>query len=62
MNGLKAAELLVKLLPNVGIILSTAHEFPDVDRLLREVGIHAAVPKDRIATHLIYAETIVTPE
>jgi two-component system nitrate/nitrite response regulator NarL len=62
MNGLKAAELLVKLLPNISIIILTAHEFPEVDRLLREVGIHAVVPKDKAATHLIpQAEMLVFP-
>jgi len=53
MNGLEAAPLLIKILPNVWIILLTTHEIPEVHRLLREVGIHAVVPKSKAATHLI---------
>jgi two-component system, NarL family, nitrate/nitrite response regulator NarL len=53
MNGLEAAPLLTKILPNVWIILFTAHEFPEVHRLSREVGIHAVVPKSKVSTHLI---------
>lgn len=53
MNGLEAAPLLVKILPNVWIILFTAHDGPEVDRLSRAVGIHAVVPKSKASTHLI---------
>jgi two-component system, NarL family, nitrate/nitrite response regulator NarL len=53
MNGFEAARLLIQILPNVWIILFTAHEFPEVYRLLREVGIHAVVPKSKATTHLI---------
>jgi CheY-like chemotaxis protein len=60
MNGFEAARLLIKILPNVWIILFTAHEFPEVHRLLREVGIHAVVPKSKASTHLIpQAEALV---
>ena len=38
MNGLEAAPLLIKILPNVWIILLTTHEIPEVDRLLQEGG------------------------
>jgi two-component system nitrate/nitrite response regulator NarL len=62
MNGLEAAPLLVKVLPNVWIILLTAHEFPQIHRLLREKGIHAVVPKDEAHTHLIpQAESLIYP-
>jgi len=62
MNGLEAAPLLIKLLPNAWIILLTAHEFPEVHRLLREVGIHAVVPKSKANTHLIpQAESLIYP-
>jgi DNA-binding NarL/FixJ family response regulator len=59
MNGLEAAPLLIKILPDVWIILFTDHEFPEVQRLAREVGIHAVVPKSKASTHLIaQAETL----
>jgi DNA-binding NarL/FixJ family response regulator len=62
MNGLEAAPLLIKVLPNVWIILLTAHEFPEVQRLLRETGIHAVVPKTKADTHLIaQAESLIYP-
>jgi two-component system, NarL family, nitrate/nitrite response regulator NarL len=62
MNGLEAAPLLIKILPNVWIILLTAHEFPEVHRLLREAGIHAVVPKSKASTHLIsQAEALIYP-
>ena len=62
MNGLEAAPLLIKVLPNVWIILLTAHEFPQIHRLLREKGIHAVVPKDQADTHLIpQAESLIYP-
>jgi len=53
MNGLDAAKLLRKILPEAWIILLTAHEFPEVEKLLRESGIHAVVPKSKASTHLI---------
>jgi two-component system, NarL family, nitrate/nitrite response regulator NarL len=60
MNGLEAARLLTEILPNAWIILLTAHEFPEVYRLLREVGIHAVVPKSEMSTRLIpQAEALV---
>jgi DNA-binding NarL/FixJ family response regulator len=62
MNGLEAAPLLIKILPNVWNILLTAHEIPEVHRLLREAGIHAVVPKSKASTHLIpLAESLVYP-
>lgn len=62
MNGLEAAPLLIKLVPNVWIILLTAHEFPELQRLLAELGIHAVVPKSKTSTHLIpQAESLVYP-
>src|ERR1700722_9007358 len=62
MNGLEAAPLLIKILPNVWIILLTTHEIPEVNRLLREVGIHAVVPKMNAFTQLIaQAESLVYP-
>jgi two-component system, NarL family, nitrate/nitrite response regulator NarL len=53
MNGLEAAPLLIKILPNVWLILLTAHDGPEVDRLSHVAGIHAVVPKSKASTHLI---------
>jgi two-component system nitrate/nitrite response regulator NarL len=62
MNGLDAAPRLIKLLPDVCIILFTSHEFPEVHKLSQEVGIHAVVPKSKASTHLIpQAESLVYP-
>jgi DNA-binding NarL/FixJ family response regulator len=60
MNGLEAAPLLIKILPNVWLILFTAHDGPEVSRLSRAAGIHAVVPKSNAVSHLIaQAEALV---
>jgi DNA-binding NarL/FixJ family response regulator len=60
MNGLEAAPLLIKLLPKVRLILFTSHYLPEVEHLSRAAGIHAVVPKHKVATHLIpQAEALV---
>jgi DNA-binding NarL/FixJ family response regulator len=60
MNGLDAAPLLIKILPNVWLIMFTAHEGPEVQRLSRGAGIHAVVSKSNAVTHLIaQAEALV---
>ena len=62
MNGLEAAPLLIKLLPNVWLILLTAHELPEVQRASEKAGIHAVVLKSNASTHLIpQAEALVYP-
>ncbi len=53
MNGLQAAPLLIKALPNVWLILFTSHDAPELDRLSQEAGIHAVVPKHKGPTVLI---------
>jgi DNA-binding NarL/FixJ family response regulator len=53
MNGFEAAPLLVKILPNVWLILLTTHDFPELYGLARSAGIHAVVPKSKAVTHLI---------
>jgi DNA-binding NarL/FixJ family response regulator len=53
MNGLEAAPLLIKILPNVWLILLTTHDFPELDQIARSAGIHAVVPKSKAVTHLI---------
>ena len=52
MNGLEAAPLLIKILPNVWLILLTTHEFPQLYPLARSAGIHAVVSKSKAVTHL----------
>ena len=60
MNGLEAAPLLIKILPNVWLILLTAHDGPEVDRLSHSAGINAVVPKSKASTHLIpQAEALI---
>lgn len=60
MSGLEAAPLLIKALPHVWLILFTAYNGPEVERLSRAAGIHAVVPKNKAVTHLIaQAEALV---
>jgi len=60
MNGLEAAPLLIKILPNVWIILFSNHDGPEVQRLSRDAGIHAVVHKSKVTTHLIpQAEALI---
>ena len=61
MSGLEAAPRLLKILPNVWLILFTAHDGPEVQRLSRAAGIHAVIPKSNAVTHLIaQAEALTT--
>ena len=53
MNGFEAAPLLIKILPNVWLILLTTHEYPELSQVARAAGIHAIVPKTMAVTHLI---------
>lgn len=53
MNGLEAAPLLIKLLPNVCLIMFTTHDFPQLFQLARSAGIHAVVSKSKAVTHLV---------
>jgi two-component system, NarL family, nitrate/nitrite response regulator NarL len=48
MNGLQAAPLLIKALPNVWIILFTSHHAPELEILSRVAGIHAIVSKNKV--------------
>jgi len=60
MNGIEAAPLLIQIIPNVWLILFTLHDSPDLQRLSREAGIHAVVPKTKASTHLIpQAEALI---
>ena len=53
MNGLESAPLLRSLLPDVQMILFTAHDGPEVNRLSGEAGIRAVVSKSQAADKLI---------
>jgi len=53
MNGLDAAPLLRKVVPDARIILFTVQEGPEVERLARAAGIHAVVAKSQAASKLI---------
>lgn len=60
MNGLEAAPLLIKILPNVWLVLFSSHDLPEVERLSQAAGIHAVVPKHKATTHLIpQAEALI---
>jgi two-component system, NarL family, nitrate/nitrite response regulator NarL len=52
MNGLEAAAILLQAVPDVRMILFTAHNGPEVSRLSRAAGIHAIVTKSQ-STQLI---------
>jgi DNA-binding NarL/FixJ family response regulator len=60
MNGLEAAPLLFKILPNVRIILFTSHDWHELHRLARGAGIHAVVPKGSASQLIKHAEALVT--
>jgi DNA-binding NarL/FixJ family response regulator len=61
MNGLEAAPHLLKILPHVWLILFSAHNGPEVERLSKAAGIHAVVLKSKAVTHLIaQAEALVS--
>jgi DNA-binding NarL/FixJ family response regulator len=53
MTGLEAAPVLRKVLPHARLILFTAHDGLEVNRLSVEAGIHAVVPKSQAASKLI---------
>jgi two-component system nitrate/nitrite response regulator NarL len=61
MNGLEAAPLLIKILPDVWIILFSMYDYPDILRASKAAGIHAVVAKSKASTHLIpQAEALVS--
>jgi DNA-binding NarL/FixJ family response regulator len=53
MNGLDAAPLLRKLLPNARIILFTVQEGREIERLARAAGANSLVSKHQAASGLI---------
>jgi two-component system, NarL family, nitrate/nitrite response regulator NarL len=53
MNGLQAAALLMKMLPDVRIVLFTSYDGPEVHRQAQMAGIHAVISKSQASTMLI---------
>jgi len=53
MNGLNAAPLIKKLLPDTPIILFTQEQASEVERLAQAAGIDAVVSKDQVASELV---------
>jgi DNA-binding NarL/FixJ family response regulator len=53
MNGLEAAPILLKKLPNVIVILLTNYAGDAMEAPAREAGIHAVVSKQQASTHLM---------
>lgn len=61
MNGLEAAVLLIKMLPNIRLVLFTAHDGPEVERQAKMAGIHAVVSKSGSAAALVLqAQALMT--
>jgi DNA-binding NarL/FixJ family response regulator len=62
MNGLEAAPALRKVAPKARLILLTAHNGPEVDRLSQAAGLHAVIPKSEAAFRLIeQAQALLSP-
>jgi DNA-binding NarL/FixJ family response regulator len=60
MNGLEAAPQLIKILPQVWLILFTSHDWPELYQAARSAGIHAVVLKDTASARLIaQAEALI---
>jgi DNA-binding NarL/FixJ family response regulator len=53
MNGLDAAPILLKKLPNVILILFFNYPASVMEAAARDAGIHAVVPKHQASTHLM---------
>ena len=53
MNGLEAAPILLKKLPNVIVILFATYAASVMEAPAREAGIHAVVTKQQASTHLM---------
>jgi|SRR5579862_532949 len=62
MNGLEAAALLIKMLPEVRIVLFTAHDGPEVERQAKMAGIHAVVSKNHGSPTLVTQAKALTAE
>jgi DNA-binding NarL/FixJ family response regulator len=53
MNGLEAAPLLLEIIPTVILVLFTNYAHESLEGPARSAGIHAVVPKNQAATHLM---------
>jgi DNA-binding NarL/FixJ family response regulator len=62
MNGLEAAALLIKMLPEVRLVLFTAHDGPEVERQAKMAGIHAVVSKNHGSPTLVAQAKALTAE
>lgn len=61
MNGLEAARLLKKILPQVPVIMLTAHENAFSDLVARAAGISAVISKENSMTLVSQARTLLNP-
>ncbi|HXN25233.1 MAG TPA: response regulator transcription factor [Candidatus Dormibacteraeota bacterium] len=61
MNGLEAARLLKKILPEVPVIMLTAHENAFSDLVARAAGISAVVSKDNSMNLVSQARVLLNP-
>ena len=62
MNGLEAAVPLRKILPNARLMLFTAHDGPEVQRLADMAGIHVVVAKSQAATLIAQAQALMAEQ
>lgn len=61
MNGLEAARLLKKILPDVPVIMLTAHENAFSELVARAAGISAVVSKENSMTLVRQARNLLNP-
>jgi DNA-binding NarL/FixJ family response regulator len=53
MNGLEAARILLQMFPTVVLVLFTNYATESLEEHARRAGIHAVVPKNQAARHLM---------
>lgn len=61
MNGLEAARLLKKILPEVPVIMLTAHENAFSDLVARAAGVSAVISKENSRDLVTQARTLLNP-
>jgi len=62
MNGLQAAPVLRNMLPDVRLMLFTAHDEIEAQRLAKIAGIHAIVSKSHPAALIAQARTLMAEQ